>query len=231
MEPVHSFVQSITNVAPTTAVYDFFEIDKFFPAVTSSGNDNIMAGDEQRLIPIYICRPLQQVVKMTALQIEQADILKELSKIDEAKIEVVLRPAKRETDHIRKSRLIPLAYVQERLIGDSSRVKKESSQESNQSSPPLSIKRECEEDQGVKEEEGEEVTDTSQESRNDDEEPMAVAEDPTTATLPVDNIIDPTVALSPIRPDDEAPQFQCDKCERQFYLKRALRRHQYTHKK
>lgn len=62
------------------------------------------APDQEKIIPIYICHPLQ-TVEDDSLATEQNVIQAELFKIDKQTIEIVKNPAKAKTDHVRKSKL------------------------------------------------------------------------------------------------------------------------------
>lgn len=183
-------------------VYDFYEIDKCFPP--TSPTENVMAGKEQRLIPIYICKPLRQVVaKMTPLQIQQAEVLKELTRIDEMEIKVSLAPLRVKSSHSRKTRLIPLGFV--------SNLEKEAGEQKEHL-----VEKDVElGTENMQEEEEEEKSDSGVELIKQ--------------VTPVDDL--PPNSSSPVRPESpERPQFQCDRCEKSFYLKRAMLRHLYSHK-
>lgn len=186
--PTYSEIETI-NVSTEAPVYDFYEIDKCFPP--TSPNENVMAGEEQRLIPIYICKPLRQVIKMTPLQIQQAEVLKELARIDEMEIEVSLPPPRSKSDHQRKTRLVPLAFVSTR-----DKLTKEASQ------PPVV---------------------------EQNEENAGSCKSDSSAVL-IQSATPPKDIATHEEESPEKPQFQCDRCEKSFYLKRAMLRHLYSHK-
>lgn len=213
-----SQVQSMSS-SQAAPVYDFYEIDKCFPP--TNPNDNVMEGEEQRLIPIYICKPLRQVAKMSPLELEQAELLKELDKIDQMEIEVVKLPEKK-NKMSRKTRLIPLAFVSDKgdvilaNVGKSPQEKvkvddKKKVEDINDSPAP---EEEMKIDPGV--------VDLIKKEIPEDEE---VNEDPMPVPEPVVKCPSPPRSESP-----EKPQFQCDRCEKSFYLKRLLLRHLYSHK-
>lgn len=191
-------METIDNSA-AAPVYDFYEIDKCFPP--TSPTENVMAGKEQRLIPIYICKPLRQVVKMTPLQFQQAEVLKELDRIDEMEIKVSLAPQRVKSGRARKTRLIPLGFV-------SNREKNAAAQEE-----PLTQKEEELSKETMEAEDEKEKTDSGVE------------------LIKLETPEDPLPHASPVRSESpEKPQFQCDRCEKSFYLKRAMLRHLYSHK-
>lgn len=187
-------------------VYDFYEIDKCFPP--TNPHENVMAGEEQRLIPIYVCKPIRQIVKMVAPeQRKKEEILRELDQIDQMEIRVVELPPKRKSDNSRKTRLIPLAFVSER--GDVLMVKGENNKEVFEG-----------EEKRVEVKVDELLIDLIKTEKEID------------IATPADEVpVIPVQAASPARSESpEKPQFQCDKCDKRFYMKRVLLRHMYSHK-
>lgn len=214
-----SQVQSMSN-SQAAPVYDFYEIDKCFPP--TNPNDNVMEGEEQRLIPIYICKPLRQVAKMSPLELEQAELLKELDKIDQMEIEVVKLPEKK-NKMSRKTRLIPLAFVSDKgdvfLANVGKSPHKTAEVDDKKKDEAIKEPPAPEEEKKI----DPEVVDLIKKEIQDDEE--VKEEDPMPVPEPVVKCPSPFRSESP-----EKPQFQCDRCEKSFYLKRLLLRHLYSHK-
>lgn len=100
-----------TSNSSPAPVYDFYEIDKLFSEKKNESEGGPPEGD--RVIPIYICKPLQKVVNLTPQQLEQQEMMKELQKIDEMEIEVIkMATPETKTHQPRKTRLIPLTFIQ-----------------------------------------------------------------------------------------------------------------------
>lgn len=189
-------------------VYDFYEIDKCFPP--TNANQNLMVGDERRLIPIYICKPLREVVKMTPAQ---AEVLQELAKIDEMDIQVSLVPPKTITDHARKTRLIPLAFICGIKKGRKERAAAKVDEKEKTPPPPIVIKKDPDGEMDVQED-------------LIKKEKIVATTPPPSPPAPA-----PCPSSSPARSESPAkPQFQCDRCSATFFMKRAMLRHMYSHK-
>lgn len=194
--------QTISDSSPAL-VYDFYEIDKFFSDKKNESGDGVPEGN--RVIPIYICNPLRyvhrKVMTLTPQQLEQQEVLKELHKIDEMNIELIKVAPRTKARQSRKTRLIPLTSIE---------IKTVKSKLSTQ--VPVDN-----EDEAMT---TEDIPKEKEEDKPEEEDSMETGSEETSANI-----------RSPSPSDcDEKPNFHCEKCDRSFYMKRALRRHMYAHK-
>lgn len=224
--PVQDVKETIGDSSAVATIYDFNDIDRYFSE--NQGENVVMEG--QRVIPIYICKPLQYVQRKVVKQkmnAQEVAVLKELQKIDEMDIEVKKPTPKTKSDHSRKTRLVPLKYVESPYKRISTPKTKPPPRVKT---PESEVKMEHKEEEIKPPSQPEVVQENPKESPLEEELKLPCTP-PTTDPVPVPTAADQI--LTPLRrfsQDEEEPQFKCPECGQAFYMKRHLRRHLYSHK-
>lgn len=222
-----SFVHTPTINTTAAPIYNFYDIDKSFDSY-----NNVIVAEGQRVIPIYVCRPICRYVKekkpsiievrvekepdTAAVKSVDEEILKELRKIDEMQIELIKAPPTRnQLKQTRKSKL----EVREHLSEGFLRIRN-----SNISLMPIARRREIDE-----------VEDIPKEKPQIDLPQTPSLTFPCAVVQKVESVTPEMITPSAIPSDgqespEKEPQFSCCKCGQKFYLKRAMLRHLYSHK-
>lgn len=217
----------------STSVYNFYDIEKSFP----DNYNNVIVAEGQRVIPIYVCKPICRYVEATTpvqkkplppvegtttttVPTAEEEVLEELKKIDQMVIEIVKPPAKgNPSKHSRKTKLEPKEMVSDGFL----RVKN-----SRIDLTPKKRKVEV-----VRGEETPSKIPKAVDKPQDENPSREPSESLIKETEPSEIVFNPSPPLATDRSEESPerePQFACEKCDKRFYLKRAMLRHFYSHK-